>query len=153
MASDQYTLNTPPDKNSQKLITDLYQSLYNAIEMDSANEVKQFVAFGANIDYRYDGGKTPLMLAASMGNIDSLQILLELGANPNLVSEENMTAMDYAKSIKQNHITEILKASLSEELPIAETFPVTEPNNTSTSKDTFAEQPKTKSIIVPQNPK
>lgn len=75
----------------------IYQSLYSAIEMDSANEVKQFIAFGADINHRYEDEKTPLMLASNMGSIDAIHALLELGANPDLVSVENMTAMDYAK--------------------------------------------------------
>jgi ankyrin repeat protein len=77
----------------------IYQSLYSAIEMDSANEVKQFIAFGADINHRYEDEKTPLMLASNMGSIDAIHALLELGANPDLVSVENMTAMDYAKKM------------------------------------------------------
>ena len=141
-------LHTPPYINSQRLITDLYQSLYSAIEMDSANEVKQF---GADINYRYEGGKTPLMLASSMGSIDTIRALLELGANRSLVSEENMIAIDYAKSKQHKHITEILKADkeiisnnndlkviLAEEIPIAETFPVAESEETSIQKQTLS---------------
>jgi ankyrin repeat protein len=74
----------------------LYESLLSAIEMDSDSEVRQFITFGANINYRYKDGKTPLMLASSMGSIRVVHALLELGADMHLVSKENKTALDYA---------------------------------------------------------
>ena len=87
--------NNTTDKKAL-LVTSIYESLLSAIEMDSANEIEQFISFGADIDHRYKGDKTALMLATSMGSIDAIHVLLALGANPNLVSSEDMTALDYA---------------------------------------------------------
>ncbi len=89
----------------------LYESLYNAIKMDSENEVKQFIAFGAEVDYRYKGGKTPLMHASSLGSISAVLTLLEHGANADLVSNENMTALDYARKANDENIFAILQVS------------------------------------------
>ncbi len=100
--------NNSANDNKQELISNIYESLYNAIEMDSANEVKQFVSFGADINYRYEGDKTPLMLASSMGSISTVRSLIELGANMNLVSKEKMTALDYARETNNQFIITLL---------------------------------------------
>lgn len=106
---------------------DLYESLYSAIEMDRANEVKQFIDFGAEINHRYGGGKTPLMLASQMGSISVVRVLLEMGADPSLVSEDNLTAMDYANNKNDVFIVAVLNTtqnpSLSE-TPTAELIDV-----------------------------
>ena len=101
--------NNSANDNKQELITSIYESLYSAIKMDSANEVKQFIAFGADINYRYEGDKTPLMLASSMGSISTVRSLLELGANMNLTSKENMKALDYAHEINNKSIVALLQ--------------------------------------------
>lgn len=88
----------------------LYESLYDAISMDNEKEVKLFVAFGADIDHRYEGAKTPLMLASNFGSIGAVRALLELGANPYLKSDEDMTAMDYADKNNDEFIVAVLKA-------------------------------------------
>ena len=80
----------------------LYESLYSAIEMDSVNEIRQFIIFGADINHRYANGKTPLMLAASFGNLKSVQTLIELGADIQLKSDNGNTALDYARSNKKS---------------------------------------------------
>lgn len=87
----------------------MYESLLDAIKMDSEKEVIQFIAFGAYIDHRYEGEKTPLMLASSMGSIGAVRALLELGANPHLKSNEGMTAIDYAHKNNYRFITAVLK--------------------------------------------
>jgi len=95
----------------------LYESLYDAIKMDSEKEVKQFIAFGADIDHRYEGAKTPLMLASSMGSIGAVRALLTLGANRYLKSEEGMTAMEYADENNDIFIIAMLKVNDDEILP------------------------------------
>ena len=101
--------NNSANDNKQELITSIYESLYSAIKMDSANEVNQFIAFGADINFRYEGGKTPLMLASSMGSISTVRSLLELGADINLISKEKMTALDYAREINNESIIALLQ--------------------------------------------
>lgn len=95
----------------------LYESLYDAIKMDSEEEVKQFIAFGADVDHRYEGEKTPLMLASSLGSIGAVRTLLMLGANRYLKSEEGMTAMDYADENNDVFITAVLKVKDEKILP------------------------------------
>jgi len=78
---------------------------------------QQFVAFGADINYRYEDGKTPLMLASSMGSISTVRSLLELGANMNLVSKEKMTALDYARGINNQSIISLLHTDKKQVTP------------------------------------
>jgi hypothetical protein len=92
----------------------LYDTLLSAIEMDSINEIQQFIAFGADINHRYPGGITPLMFASSFGNTRSIQLLIEHGANTELKSDKGMTAFDYAKN---NNQTTIFASPQSSALP------------------------------------
>gem|GEM_PF-5036033 len=48
--------------------------------------------------------KTPLMIAAQYGNLESSKELIKNGANPNLYDREGYTALDYAN---QNHNWEV----------------------------------------------
>ncbi|QMU60353.1 MAG: hypothetical protein GKR92_01045 [Gammaproteobacteria bacterium] len=97
--------------NKQGLIIGMYESLYNAIEMDSASEVEQLIAFGANIDHRNKAGITPLMLASSMGSINTVGMLLKLGADTDLTSKEGMKAIDFAHKANDRKIITILQAN------------------------------------------
>jgi len=104
------------ESSSGSLDTGLYESFYSAIEMDRANEVKKFIEFGADINHRFKGKKTPLMIASSMGSISAVRALLEMGADTNLVSDEDMTAMDYAKDKNDTFIVAVLKTNHEVEL-------------------------------------
>lgn len=56
--------------------------------------LRQYGADLDQIDKLY--GWTPLVHAASDGNVDCLQALLEAGANPNILDEKDLPAMYYA---------------------------------------------------------
>ncbi len=102
------------EKNNKKIENiSLYDFLYDALVMDSEKEVTQFIAFGADVDYRYksENGKTPLMIAATVGSIGSVRTLIKLGANTNLKSDENLTAIDYALKNNKQYIASMLEAS------------------------------------------
>ncbi len=98
------------DKQHQEGIG-LYESLLSAIEMDSVSEIKQFIVFGADVNHRYAGGKTPLMLASSFGNTKSIQTLIELGAKIELKSDDGMTAFDFAQKNNQSSALTALQNS------------------------------------------
>jgi ankyrin repeat protein len=50
-----------------------------------------------NTDYNHGHGKTALMLAVMNGQIAAVKLLLENGANPDLLDEFKMSSKDYAK--------------------------------------------------------
>jgi len=47
------------------------------------------------INIKNNGDKTPLMLAASQGDFELINLLVNYGANINLISKESSTALDY----------------------------------------------------------
>lgn len=79
--------------------------------MDSANEVEQLIAFSADINHHYESAITPLMHASSMGSINTVGILLKLGADTDLISKEDMTAIDFAHKTNDKNIITILQAN------------------------------------------
>ena len=83
-------------ENDNTFSISLYDSLLSAIEIDNSHEVKLFIEFGADINFRYTNGKTPLMIASSLGSINVIKILLALGADTDLTSNDSMSAIDYA---------------------------------------------------------
>ncbi len=103
--------NHASDNTDSQLSVSIYDLLYSAITMDSSQEVKMFVEFGADINHRYANGKTPLMIASSIGSINTIILLLELGADPQLQSNSGMTALDYANKTNEMSVINILNTS------------------------------------------
>lgn len=69
-----------------------------------------FAAAGCEVNARSDHEATPLMLAAMCFKADSVQRLLELGADPSLRSDEGKTALEYAASSGDQAVISALKA-------------------------------------------
>ncbi len=90
---------------------DLYTAFYDAIEADNFLEIQQFINFGVDINYRYDDGKTPLMLASMFGSARALRTLLKLGAEADLRSKNGKTALDYALANGDKFSIALLKSS------------------------------------------
>ncbi len=55
------------------------------------------IAQGAEINARSPNGSTPLMLAAGYGSPDSVDVLLQAGADPGLLNDKGLSAMDFAQ--------------------------------------------------------
>ena len=113
VSAEKPQINHSVTNDTQESIPSIYTSLYDAIKTDRAYEVKKFIEFGADINHRYEGAKTPLMLASSIGSIGVVKVLLELGADHSLISEENMTAMDYAIKSNNKFIIAVLETGLN----------------------------------------
>jgi hypothetical protein len=94
---------------SQTVYLSLYDAFYDAIEMDSFLEVKQFINFGVDVNYQYEGGKTPIMIASESGSVRVAVTLLTLGADTDLKSNNKMTALDYANRGNDKFIIALLK--------------------------------------------
>ncbi len=52
---------------------------------------------GAELDARSPNGSTPLMLAAGYGSPDSVDVLLQAGADPGLLNDKGLSAADFAQ--------------------------------------------------------
>ncbi|PIE46850.1 MAG: hypothetical protein CSA42_06150 [Gammaproteobacteria bacterium] len=70
----------------------------------NGNGYKNFVQdCGGNYEY-----SSPLMVAVSTQNIDIVKMLLERGADVNIIEGEGVTVLDIAKKKKNKHIVDLL---------------------------------------------
>ena len=144
--SEHASLSSVNDENN--LISNIYTSLHDAIETDRAYEVKKFIEFGADINYRYENAMTPLMLASKIGSIGVVKVLIELGADQKLTSDENMTAMDYAVKNNNKFVVSVLKTNLKSD--VHDKSIVTQDIVTVESSNTKSEEGKPKAIKKPK---
>lgn len=75
-------------------------ALWLACVHGDAGLIRQLVAAGVPIDHLNDNGASCLMYAASAGKPAVVATLLELGANPELRSLDDFTALDMAASVE-----------------------------------------------------
>lgn len=87
--------------------------LFSAVSGRNLAGVIRAVERGAAIDEKRRGGMTPLMVAASLGELPILAKLLEYGANPNLKDDFNKNAITHARLTGQSEAVELL-------LPVSE---------------------------------
>lgn len=113
-------ISTSIQSTNHQFFISIYDLLHDAIGEDNPLEVEMFIEFGADINYRYENGKTPLMIASSMGSKLAVKTLLTLGANSKLRSKHDMTALDYANQINNELIIRLLNHS---DIIIAEDIP------------------------------
>lgn len=74
-----------------------------------AETIKSLIAQGNDINTRNTQGMAPLHLAAAKGNIDMIQLLLDSGAEVDVVTTDSCyTSLHYAASIGQVELCELL---------------------------------------------
>ena len=71
------------------------------------------VSQGAELDARSSNGSTPLMMAAGYGSPDSVEALLEAGANASLVNDKGLSAIDFARKSGRPELVKRIQAALS----------------------------------------
>jgi len=83
-----------------------------AVSADIPDAIPLLVKKGAEVDARAGWGHqpTPLMAAAGIGNLQAVNQLLEMGANPAAEDSHGNTARDYAATHKKGSVLERLKA-------------------------------------------
>jgi len=82
--------------------------------------VRVLLAHGAIVNARSDEQQTPLMLAASRGNSEIVQLLLNAKADVSPISAHRMTALDYAVRGGHDDVAELLRKAGGKEAPPAE---------------------------------
>jgi ankyrin repeat protein len=77
--------------------------------------VRLLTKHGFDLNLRDDWGKTPLMWAAERAPLETVQFLLDSGADVNIISGKNMngvssnqTALQFAKQAKRNDVIALL---------------------------------------------
>jgi ankyrin repeat protein len=82
--------------------------LHLAARMNQAEDVRDLVRLGGQIDLAGDRGFTPLHYAAAAGHAAVVQALLDLGANLDAKNDWEQTALEVAMLADQVHLFEIL---------------------------------------------
>jgi rhodanese-related sulfurtransferase len=76
------------------------QALWLACVGENLDIVVKLIAAGCAIDHQNDNGATCLMYASSTGSAAVVKHLLAMGANPNLATPDDFTALDMASSLE-----------------------------------------------------
>ncbi|XP_066603297.1 3'-5' RNA helicase YTHDC2-like [Prorops nasuta] len=97
------------------LIEDMDKSISNAWLCGGDDNFAQLLHFilseNVSVDYQHSKTSvTPLMVAAGRGCINTTEQLLNLGANLNLRSGNEWTALDWAKNMNQVECAELIEA-------------------------------------------
>jgi hypothetical protein len=81
--------------------------VYAAVKglMESA---RLLIAASADLEQSYQSKTTPLMVAARMGHLEMVKLLLEEGANPLSVNVAGQTAYDIAVEEKEQEVVRVL---------------------------------------------
>ena len=82
--------------------------------------IRTLAAHGVPLDHTNFTGATALMYAASSGKAGMVATLLSLGANPQLVTQDDFSALDMAASLD---CLQLLRAATRARTPSPETTP------------------------------
>ncbi len=84
-----------PDHDSKVLQT-RHKELRKACYKGTIEDVIRLVDKGADVNFFYDDGETPLFFAVTVANVDMCRYLLDNGSNINHTDKYGSTAMHYA---------------------------------------------------------
>ena len=76
-------------------------ALQSAVASTHTEVVKILLDYKPNVNVRMLGGFTPLMSASAMGASEIISLLLENGADKNLISDDGRTASEFALAVEQ----------------------------------------------------
>lgn len=68
------------------------------------------IAQGADIDARSPNGSTPLMMASGYGSPDSVDVLLQAGADTRLVNDKGLDVLDFARRSGRPELVQRIEA-------------------------------------------
>lgn len=94
---------------SHELIFEMLQ-FYDDRIFEYLNDIMlKLTDLGVNIDYANRGGQTPLMIAVIQSNLKKVKNLVKLGANVNLLDNDNHSALWYAINVGNREIINLLE--------------------------------------------
>lgn len=91
-----------PEKLVPKAVSQKTTSLHQVIHNGNTDEVKQALISDKKTINEVVNGMTPIMVAASRGNVEIIDILFTQGADPNKRGSMKRTALQYAA--EKNHL-------------------------------------------------
>ena len=89
--------------------------------------LSDLIALGADVNQVDQNGRTPLMLAASIGSIRMIQMLLDAGAAPDYMNASRETALTIASKKRKRDVEQLLRKALIAKITSDRARPVTEP--------------------------
>lgn len=84
------------------------QGFQHAIEHGELDVIKTFLDAGVAVDYRFENGETPLIIAAISGQLGAVHSLIEQGAKVNLFDGGKYTALHWAAYYHHEQIIPVL---------------------------------------------
>jgi len=113
-----------------------------AFNNQNAPAMEQALAKGAPVD-RFEGGLTPLIMAAASGRTDIVKLLLDHGANPNLRADASMGGMTAIQAAAGTGAVDVISLLLDRGVSVESTDLMG-----GTPLDYASSQGKTKSIAL-----
>lgn len=92
-----------------------YNDLITATVMRDSTAVKELLADGKYPDVRQKDGVTPLMIAASNGDVETASLLLGKGADPNLRAAGGKSALSLARQKNAAAMVQLLQSKGAKE--------------------------------------
>ena len=83
-------------------------SLYLAIEREDINQIERHIFWGSDLNKTNIDGQTPLHVAATQGSYIVVKLLVEKGADPDIVDREGLTPLGRAALNGRTQIIEYL---------------------------------------------
>jgi ankyrin repeat protein len=74
--------------------------------------LKRLLDASAYIDAESPNGTTPLMMAARYGSAQTVKLLLEEGADPTVVNQNRLNALEFAHSASQKESAELIESAM-----------------------------------------
>lgn len=85
------------------------QALFRVVGRGNLAWTYRLIAMGADVNVRDEAGQTPLMFATEKGYADMVQVLIQNGANPKLVNNQDESALTIALMKGYTRIAESLE--------------------------------------------
>ena len=91
--------------------------LHYAASGGYASVIAMLLENSAYIDAESPNGTTPLMMAAMYGSEESVNLLLQEGADPKLKNQQGLTALDFAQRGKRPDAIQAIAAAIRSKQP------------------------------------
>jgi uncharacterized protein len=86
-----------------------YTALTGAVASSHAALAKWLVENGADVNYRYAKGHSPLLEAAANGKLEIVKMLVEHGADPQMRTDGGKNALNFAEERDHKEVTDYLR--------------------------------------------
>ena len=87
-----------------------HELLYHSIDDANIKAVEQHIATGADVNFKYSDGTTPLYIAAYYGRKEIAELLIAEGADVNAGHDDGESPLEIAINNDHKEITELLIA-------------------------------------------